>query len=945
MNKYELLEKIGDGTFGEVFEGRNKETKEIVAIKKLKGKFKSLEECLAKPEVKILERLNHENIVELKEVLWEKNGDASYIFEYCDCNLFEFIENHRVNQKTMSESVIRDIVMQITKGIRFLHSNLYFHRDLKPENILVILNKYDFINTSNSGGLRIKIADFGTVKEIPLKNKVPMTDYVCTRWYRAPECVLRGDYYDEKVDIWAIGCIMAELYKLEAVFQGENGFDQIQQILKILGTPTKSKWPWGYYQAELLGFTLPVYYKKDFKKLLKSISNEGVNLLNEILQYDPAKRPSCNRILNHPYFKLINKVPINDISNSLRYSTKKNIISNRGDISKNIEKPKINIKLSNKSNDKIKNNINKGKITGNINKKFIKNKTNFLTNLKGNINKTINKNRLEANKNYNSKIDFLSHRSHRKENDTIKNDNIYIKNKNMTQKPSNSYIKNNLKTIDGHKNEQINNLLKNMNKNVKNSRNNINHNIEYDITNFSSVSSRNQIKNFDYQNISVNKRKIKKPNFIINEAKSHNSKKRIIRIKDDKKEEDKNNEINSNTNSINNKKKFKVHIIKYNKKEENYSSQNNKNSRKFSYLSERRDNEKYSRNQSKNNHNNIKINDLSSSREKAIKIYSENRNISNLKKSNYKIVESVYNTKTNKNNNYYNIKSLNSLNNHYIDYINNNKINNYQKNNVNNSSSNAEIYVRNISLDKNKEKKENDNLKNLIINYNLGISNSNSNSKNKNKKHHRFYESNSSKNNILNYINNNNYHSYNCNDDIRSDRQLKCNCGYFFEREDSIKRNIIYNNNKYEINTYNLKNLGENYLNNEMDDPARSQNNSRKKFIYHNQTFNPKKTKDLSNTLFSSFILSKNNDKFLFGKSQTLFKNNNNNFKRRINSQDYRKFNKEDNCKSQIKVVNINLSEIESTNYTNTNNSKNNLISSNYTQRTFSKRHNLTISN
>ena len=134
-------------------------------------------------------------------------------------------------------------------------------------------------------------------------------------------------------------------------------------------------------------------------------------------------------------------------------------------------------------------------------------------------------------------------------------------------------------------------------------------------------------------------------------------------------------------------------------------------------------------------------------------------------------------------------------------------------------------------------------------------------------------------------------------------------------------------------------------MNNEMDDPARSQNNSRKKFIYHNQTFNPKKTKDLSNTLFSSFILSKNNDKFLFGKSQTLFKNNNNNFKRRINSQDYRKFNKEDNCKSQIKVVNINLSEIESTNYTNTNNSKNNLISSNYTQRTFSKRHNLTISN
>ena len=951
MNKYELIEKIGDGTFGEVFEGRNKETKEIVAIKKLKGKFKSLEECLAKTEVKILERLNHENIVELKEVLWEKNGDASYIFEYCDCNLYEFIENHHVNGKAISESVIRDIVMQITKGIRFLHSNLYFHRDLKPENILVILNNYDFNNTSNSGGLRIKIADFGTVKEIPLKNKVPMTDYVCTRWYRAPECVLRGDYYDEKVDVWAIGCIMAELYKLEAIFQGENGFDQIQQILKLLGTPTKSKWPWGYYQAEILGFKLPVYYKKDFKRLLKSISNEGVNLLNEILQFDPDKRPSCNKILNHPYFKLINKVPINDISNSLRYSTKKNIISSRGDnISKNNEKPIINIKLSNKSNDKVINYISKGKITNNINKKFVKNKTNFLINLKHNINKNITKDGLETNRNYINKIDFLSHRSQREENDKRKNDNSYIKNKNMTQKPSNSCIKNNLKAIDNNKNEQINNLLKNMDKkdkNIKNSRNNINHNIESDITTFSSISSRNKIKNFDIKNISNNKRKIKKPDFIINEAKSNNSKNKIIGIKDDKKEEDKNNEIKSFTNSIkniDNRIKFKVHIIKDDKKEENYPSSNNKSSRKFSYFSGRRDDKDNSRNHSKNNQNNIRINDLSSSKDKAIKIFSEKRNISNLKKSNYKIVESVYNAKTNnnKNNNYNNIKSIN---NHLINYNNFNKINSYRNNNVNYSSSNAEIYVRNISLDKNREKNGNGIQNYLITNHKFEYSNSNSRSKNK--KHHRFYESNGSKHNVLNYINNNNYHSYNCNDDINSDRQLQCNCGYSFRREDSVKRNIIYNNNKSkdELNTYNLKRLGENYLNNETEESQKRENNSRKKYIYQNQTFNPKKTKDLSNTLFSSFILSKNNGKFLFGKSQSLFKNNNNNLKRRINSQDYRKFNNGDNCKSQVKVVNINLSEIETTNYTNTNNSNNNMVNSNYSQRTFSNRQKLTISN
>jgi hypothetical protein len=306
-----------------------------------------------------------------------------------------------------------------------------------------------------------------------------------------------------------------------------------------------------------------------------------------------------------------------------------------------------------------------------------------------------------------------------------------------------------------------------------------------------------------------------------------------------------------------------------------------------------------------------------------------------LKKSNYKIVESVYNTNTNNNNNY---------NNNHIDYNNSNNINSYVKNKINNSSSNAEIYVRNISLDKNKEKNENDNPKNLIINHKLDYSNSNSKSKNKDKKHHRFYESNGSKNNVLNNISNKSYHSYNCNNDYNNDRQLKCLCGYFLEREDSIKRNIIYNNNKYEKDNNNLKSLGENYLNNEMNEPCKRQNTSGKKFIYQNQTFNPNKTRDLSNTLFSSFILSKNNGKLIFGRSQSHLKNNNSNLKRRINSQDYRKFNNDNNCKSQIKVVNINLTEIKTANYTNNNNSNNKMVNSNISQRN-SKRKNLNISN
>ena len=97
-----------------------------------------MEECLNKIEVKVLEKLNHENIVQLKEVIRDKKGEVSYIFEYCDCNLFEFIENHREHKKSIPEEIICEIVFQITKGKKYMLSKGYFHRDLKPENILVI---------------------------------------------------------------------------------------------------------------------------------------------------------------------------------------------------------------------------------------------------------------------------------------------------------------------------------------------------------------------------------------------------------------------------------------------------------------------------------------------------------------------------------------------------------------------------------------------------------------------------------------------------------------------------------------------------------------------------------------------------------------------------------------------------------------------------------------
>ena len=391
MNKYEIIRLIGDGTYGIVYEGKNKETKEKVAIKKLKQKYKSIEECKNKIEIQVLEQLNHENIIQLKEVIREYNGEVSYIFEYCDCNLLEFIDAHRGNNKKIPEIIIKDIILQLTRGLNYLHSKGYLHRDLKPENILLILNKYDLYSISkndiNNSNIKVKIADFGTVKKIPTQNELSITEYVCTRWYRAPECVLRTDYYNETSDIWAIGCIMAELYTLEPIFPGENEFDQINQIFKILGTPTESKWSWGYLQAKNLGITFSIYYKKDLKTILGYIGKEGTNLLNEIFQFEPTKRPSCSRILNHPYFKLFKRHLINVIPFGIRkamtVNKKKEYFSNnsRNNIIDN--KYRIKYMANSDENNYISNDKQYGKISEN---KIIKQNIN-LKNIDKNINK------------------------------------------------------------------------------------------------------------------------------------------------------------------------------------------------------------------------------------------------------------------------------------------------------------------------------------------------------------------------------------------------------------------------------------------------------------------------------------------------------------------------------------------------------------------------------
>uniref|UniRef100_A0A8C5A292 Male germ cell-associated kinase n=1 Tax=Gadus morhua TaxID=8049 RepID=A0A8C5A292_GADMO len=286
MNRYTTLRQLGDGTYGSVLMGRSIESGELVAIKRMKRKFYSWEECMNLREVKSLKKLNHANVVKLKEVIRE-NDNLYFVFEYMKENLYQLMKDRN---KLFPESVIRNISFQILQGLCFMHKHGFFHRDMKPENLLCM------------GPELVKIADFGLAREI--RSRPPYTDYVSTRWYRAPEVLLRSSTYSSPIDMWAVGCIMAELYTLRPLFPGNSEVDEIFKICQVLGTVKKSDWPEGYQLASAMSFRFPQCVPTHLKTLIPNASSEAIALMRDMLQWDPKKRPTAVQSLRYPYFQV-----------------------------------------------------------------------------------------------------------------------------------------------------------------------------------------------------------------------------------------------------------------------------------------------------------------------------------------------------------------------------------------------------------------------------------------------------------------------------------------------------------------------------------------------------------------------------------------------------------------------------------------------------------------
>ncbi|XP_075411096.1 serine/threonine-protein kinase ICK isoform X2 [Tenrec ecaudatus] len=302
MNRYTTIKQLGDGTYGSVFLGRSIESGELIAIKKMKRKFYSWEECMNLREVKSLKKLNHANVVKLKEVIRE-NDHLYFIFEYMKENLYQLIKERN---KLFPESAIRNIMYQILQGLAFIHKHGFFHRDLKPENLLCM------------GPELVKIADFGLAREI--RSRPPYTDYVSTRWYRAPEVLLRSTNYSSPIDIWAVGCIMAEVYTLRPLFPGASEIDTIFKICQVLGTPKKTDWPEGYQLSSAMNFRWPQCIPNNLKTLIPNAGSEAIQLMRDMLQWDPKKRPTASQALRYPYFQIGH--PLGNTTQNLQNSGK-----------------------------------------------------------------------------------------------------------------------------------------------------------------------------------------------------------------------------------------------------------------------------------------------------------------------------------------------------------------------------------------------------------------------------------------------------------------------------------------------------------------------------------------------------------------------------------------------------------------------------------------------
>ena len=289
LNEFRIIDKLGEGSFADVYKVKSVSTGKIYAEKRLKKRYRSIEEVRALTEVSALRLLSrHPNIISLRSLMYDtQSGHVALIFEQMEMNLYDFLSKRK---ESISEEDAALLMYQLTKAIAYVHSCGIFHRDVKPENCLV-----------NSDIMELKLADFGSVS--PVANRTRFTEYVATRWYRAPECILTTGAYGPPVDVWAIGCVFYEVLTSRPLFPGKHQLDQLNRIHGVLGTPSRDYLQqFSNGQQSKVGFAFPQRQKQTFESLLPNTSPQIVDLIKKMITYDPADRITAADALRHPAF-------------------------------------------------------------------------------------------------------------------------------------------------------------------------------------------------------------------------------------------------------------------------------------------------------------------------------------------------------------------------------------------------------------------------------------------------------------------------------------------------------------------------------------------------------------------------------------------------------------------------------------------------------------------
>ena len=475
QNKYEVLGVVGEGAYGIVYKCKNKETGRYVAIKRFKEVEDDLVKKTMKRELKMLQKLHHPNVVDFQEA-YKRKGNLYLVFEFVDKNLLELLQEQ---PQGLDPNLIRHLIYQLCKAIKYMHDQNIIHRDVKPENLLITEN------------MELKLCDFGFARLISGSCTEKLTDYVATRWYRAPELLLTQGEYGKEVDYWAIGCIMGELVDGNPLFPGENELDQLHCIQKVLGNFTDKQEEMFYSNPlfngkNLLNVTKPETLEKRY---LGKISKKALSFMKGLLALDPKKRLNGNTVFKHAYFeklvladlqkeaeqriqiqnekntkeeqrlsmknKINNELIKNGLNNNIKIEKRDHSQNSKNSMNNNEISQIINNRLIKKNNSNSSNKI----LVMNISNPRINDKLNNENNSNSNIN-LLNNNNINSiiNNNYTNTMTTLPQNPTNITNINIINYNNYEENHSQGNSNNNTLSKN---LIGNNSKKKYTNIIKN----------------------------------------------------------------------------------------------------------------------------------------------------------------------------------------------------------------------------------------------------------------------------------------------------------------------------------------------------------------------------------------------------------------------------------------------------------------------------------------------------